>query len=114
MTNIHHILLIEPDKNLRESLELVLTTTGGYAVKGINKLPEIIPSQIQAILIPAQKIQERLNSSDLPVISTTQTTPPCTQLKHYLGHVSAQQIALPAFAEQVRLLLLKHLKSSEK
>lgn len=111
---MHHILLIEPDKSLRESLELVLTTTGGFSVKSFAKLPEVIPSQIQAILVPAQKIQEPLNSSEIPVISTTKTTPLCTLLKHYLGHISVQQFPLPAVAEQVRLLLQEHVSSNHK
>ena len=102
--SIQNILLIEPQSSLRESVKLVLTTTGGFQVTALTCIPNDKPDT-DVVLLPAILLPQFLSSilADLPFILTTKGNTPAKG--NYLGEVLIQELPLPAVAEKVRQLL---------
>ena len=97
------ILLIEPNKQLRDNIALNLTTTGGYQVVSFPAFTNIPVLNADLVMLPAKEVTALQQSlfANLPYILTTSGD----VVGQCLGKVLVQQMPMQAIAEKVRKLL---------
>lgn len=106
------ILLVEPHKKRREQLYMVLTTTGGFNVKAVEKFTLYYGAEYATVMIPLAQKETFLATvpATVPVIFTsgrqaTLTRDDRQQIPGCLGIISIEPIM--SVAEKVRQLMTK-------
>lgn len=105
------ILLVEPHKKRREQLQIVLTTTGGFSVKAVDKFPVSCQFEYSLVLLPLNQENTFLNSvtTNIPYILTSaysvkRTANQSCSLPNCLGVIAIEPVM--AVAEKVRQLMV--------
>lgn len=109
MAGLHSIALVEPNARLRQSLELVLTSTGGFKVLSFSSTEAFLhevkdKSAVDLLLAAPECLNEADFQLELPIFYYAKS--PLKRLSP-IPFVPLNQQRLPAFALQL-LETIKH------